>query len=131
MAACLGHVRVGAHSNVLRWTAEHIAALMPSYPALGSLGVLVVLCTGVLAHRAAALSQEDLYKDLKLQRIVPGIVLATAPFSLRYRTGAGHKPRPRPRPYFVLKTSGYTQRPAQEAAHFPRGGFRWASVHAA
>ena len=37
MAACLSHVPVGAHSNVLRWTAEHIAALMPSYPALGSL----------------------------------------------------------------------------------------------
>jgi predicted acyltransferase len=47
MAACLGHVRVGAHSNVLRWTAEHIAALMPSYPALGSLAyslLYVLVC---------------------------------------------------------------------------------------
>ena len=47
MADCLGHVRVGAHSNVLRWTAEHIAALMPSYPALGSLAyslLYVLVC---------------------------------------------------------------------------------------
>jgi predicted acyltransferase len=47
MAACLGNVRVGAHSNVLRWTAEHIAALMPSYPALGSLAyslLYVLVC---------------------------------------------------------------------------------------
>ena len=47
MAACLGHVRVGAHSNVLRWTAEHIAAVMPSYPALGSLAyslLYVLVC---------------------------------------------------------------------------------------
>ncbi len=36
MAACLDNVRIG-HSNVLRWTAQHIAALMPSYPALGAL----------------------------------------------------------------------------------------------
>jgi predicted acyltransferase len=47
MAACLGNVRVGAHSNVLRWTAERIAALMPSYPALGSLAyslLYVLVC---------------------------------------------------------------------------------------
>jgi predicted acyltransferase len=47
MAACLGNVRVGAHSNVLRWTAEHIAAFMPSYPALGSLAyslLYVLVC---------------------------------------------------------------------------------------
>ncbi len=47
MAACLDNVRVGAHSNVLRWTAEHIAALMPSYPALGSLAyslLYVLVC---------------------------------------------------------------------------------------
>ena len=47
MSACLGNVRVGAHSNVLRWTAEHIAALMPSYPALGSLAyslLYVLVC---------------------------------------------------------------------------------------
>jgi predicted acyltransferase len=47
MAACLGHVKVGAHSNVLRWTAEHIAAVMPSYPALGSLAyslLYVLVC---------------------------------------------------------------------------------------
>jgi predicted acyltransferase len=47
MAACLGHVPVGAHSNVLRWTAEHVAALMPSYPALGSLAyslLYVLVC---------------------------------------------------------------------------------------
>jgi len=47
MAACLSNVRVGAHSNVLRWTAEHIAALMPSYPALGSLAyslLYVLVC---------------------------------------------------------------------------------------
>ena len=37
MADCLDKVHVGAHSNVLHWTAQHIAALMPSYPALGSL----------------------------------------------------------------------------------------------
>jgi predicted acyltransferase len=37
MSACLSNVRVGEHSNVLRWTAEHIAAVMPSWPALGSL----------------------------------------------------------------------------------------------
>ena len=47
MADCLSHVRVGPHSNVLRWTAEHIAALMPSYPALGSLAyslLYVLVC---------------------------------------------------------------------------------------
>ena len=47
MADCLGKVRVGAHSNVLHWTAEHIAALMPSYPALGSLAyslLYVLVC---------------------------------------------------------------------------------------
>jgi predicted acyltransferase len=47
MAACLGNVRVGAHSNVLHWTAEHVAALMPSYPALGSLAyslLYVLVC---------------------------------------------------------------------------------------
>jgi predicted acyltransferase len=47
MAACLGNVRVGAHSNVLRWTAGHIAAAMPSYPALGSLAyslLYVLVC---------------------------------------------------------------------------------------
>jgi predicted acyltransferase len=47
MAACLGNVRVGAHSNVLRWTAGHIAAVMPSYPALGSLAyslLYVLVC---------------------------------------------------------------------------------------
>jgi predicted acyltransferase len=47
MSACLNHVMVGPHSNVLRWTAEHIAALMPSYPALGSLAyslLYVLVC---------------------------------------------------------------------------------------
>ena len=47
MADCLEKVRVGAHSNVLHWTAEHIAALMPSYPALGSLAyslLYVLVC---------------------------------------------------------------------------------------
>lgn len=47
MADCLGNVPVGAHSNVLRWTAEHIAAVMPSYPALGSLAyslLYVLVC---------------------------------------------------------------------------------------
>ncbi|HEY3989194.1 MAG TPA: heparan-alpha-glucosaminide N-acetyltransferase domain-containing protein [Acidobacteriaceae bacterium] len=47
MADCLGSVKVGAHSNVLRWTAEHIAAAMPSYPALGSLAyslLYVLVC---------------------------------------------------------------------------------------
>jgi predicted acyltransferase len=46
MAACLGNVRVGPHSNVLRWTAEHIAAVIPS-PALGSLAyslLYVLVC---------------------------------------------------------------------------------------
>ena len=47
MAACLGNLRVGAHSNVLRWTAEHIARSMPSYPAFGSLAyslLYVLVC---------------------------------------------------------------------------------------
>jgi predicted acyltransferase len=47
MAACLGNVKVGPHSNVLRWTAGHIAELMPSYPALGSLAyslLYVLVC---------------------------------------------------------------------------------------
>jgi predicted acyltransferase len=47
MADCLGHVRVGPHSNVLHWTAEHIAALMPAFPALGSLAyslLYVLVC---------------------------------------------------------------------------------------
>ena len=38
---------VGPHTNVLRWTAQHIAALMPSYPALGSLAyslLYVLVC---------------------------------------------------------------------------------------
>jgi predicted acyltransferase len=46
MADCLGNVRVGPHSNVLRWTAEHIAAVIPS-PALGSLAyslLYVLVC---------------------------------------------------------------------------------------
>ncbi|MDQ1452143.1 MAG: hypothetical protein QOK38_2009 [Acidobacteriaceae bacterium] len=47
MADCLGNVRIGPHSNVLRWTAEHIAAVMPSWPALGSLAyslLYVLVC---------------------------------------------------------------------------------------
>jgi predicted acyltransferase len=47
MADCLDKVRVGPHSNVLRWTAEHIAAVMPAWPALGSLAyslLYVLVC---------------------------------------------------------------------------------------
>jgi predicted acyltransferase len=47
MADCLENVRVGAHSSVLHWTAVHIAALMPSFPALGSLAyslLYVLVC---------------------------------------------------------------------------------------
>jgi predicted acyltransferase len=47
MADCLDKVRVGPHSNVLRWTAEHIAAVMPTWPALGSLAyslLYVLVC---------------------------------------------------------------------------------------
>ncbi|HZD76778.1 MAG TPA: heparan-alpha-glucosaminide N-acetyltransferase domain-containing protein [Acidobacteriaceae bacterium] len=47
MSACLENVHVGAHSNVPHWTAQHIAALMPSYPALGSLAyslLYVLVC---------------------------------------------------------------------------------------
>jgi predicted acyltransferase len=36
MAACLSKVRVGPDSNVLRWTYQHIAAVIP-WPAMGSL----------------------------------------------------------------------------------------------
>ncbi len=36
MAACLSNVKVGPHSNVLRWTYQHIAAVIP-WPAMGSL----------------------------------------------------------------------------------------------
>jgi predicted acyltransferase len=47
MADCLENVRVGDHSSVLHWTAVHIAALMPSFPALGSLAyslLYVLVC---------------------------------------------------------------------------------------
>jgi predicted acyltransferase len=47
MADCLDNVRVGPHSNVLRWTAAHIAAVMPGWPALGSLAyslLYVLVC---------------------------------------------------------------------------------------
>jgi predicted acyltransferase len=47
MSDCLDKVRVGPHSNVLRWTAEHIAAVMPAWPALGSLAyslLYVLVC---------------------------------------------------------------------------------------
>jgi predicted acyltransferase len=47
MADCLENVRVGGHSSVLHWTAVHIAALMPSFPALGSLAyslLYVLVC---------------------------------------------------------------------------------------
>ena len=47
MADCLDKVRVGPHSNVLRWTAEHIAAAMPAWPALGALAyslLYVLVC---------------------------------------------------------------------------------------
>ena len=46
MAACLGNIRVGPHSNVLHWTYQHIAAVIPS-PALGSLAyslLYVLVC---------------------------------------------------------------------------------------
>ena len=47
MADCLENVRVGDHSSVLHWTAVHIAAFMPSFPALGSLAyslLYVLVC---------------------------------------------------------------------------------------
>jgi predicted acyltransferase len=47
MADCLDNVRIGPHSNVLSWTAQHIGALMPSFPALGSLAyslLYVLVC---------------------------------------------------------------------------------------
>jgi predicted acyltransferase len=47
MAACLDNVRIGPHTNVLRWTSQHVAALIPSYPALGALAyslLYVLVC---------------------------------------------------------------------------------------
>jgi predicted acyltransferase len=46
MAACLGNVRVGPHSNVLHWIYQHIAAVIPS-PAFASLAyslLYVLVC---------------------------------------------------------------------------------------
>jgi hypothetical protein len=75
----------------------------------------------VLAHRAAALPQEDLYQDLRLQRIiaglVSGLVLATAPL-LCAAAQAPSKAGSTTQTILRLEDQWLNAKTAQEAARF-------------